>query len=210
MNETYTQVGSDSSWIVAFMPVPAVITFSVLTWFNKAKRKPSAWLLVPVLYFLVAAVIGIPMEWIFAGACLGGAVATLMVKTTGNLLVRSIFAVIFLAISVQFTQMYRIGYSKIVLRDSQVRYDSIGRKDVAPRTGLAIHCIGPQKEPWDIRSWGSWTSFVGSGSTEKLGPSITGFSYFWGPHGLIRGDALGEHLAKWANVVPTYSHLDSK
>jgi hypothetical protein len=51
---------------------------------------------------------------------------------------------------------------------------------------------------WNVHDWHTWTSFSG----DNLGPDIAGFALYWGPHGLVRGDTLGERLANWAGVKP--------
>jgi len=55
---------------------------------------------------------------------------------------------------------------------------------------------------FNIRQWGSWTSFSGTGSKSEMGPMFAGFDIYWGPQGLIRGDDLAVHFAHWAGVVP--------
>jgi hypothetical protein len=203
MSETYTLVGNDSSWIVALMPVPAIIVYAIKR--RKTGQPFSVLTLIPVAFFFVAALVGFPMEWILAGACIGTGIGFQFFPKIGAPWKRFAMGGAFFVIGCVYLSICRIEYSRLVLEDSGVKFDWIGRHDAVPRSGLRINVVGPQRMPWDIRSWGSWTSFHG----REVGPSITGFSYYWGPHGLIRGDALGERLAQWANVKPSYQRPPS-
>jgi hypothetical protein len=156
-----------------------------------------------VAYFFIASVIGIPMTWIIGGACLAGATYIVIWKgPLGSLKVRLGLAATYLLLCGAFWILGKSGVTtRVVLNDSSVSSDFLGRTSSVSRQNLRFTVI--RRSPWfNIRPWGSWTSFSGNGKTEKLGPSFAGFDVFWGPHGLIRGDDLGAHMAKWAGVVP--------
>ena len=154
MNETYTQVGTDPSWVIAFMPVPGVIVYYFKNRKSTAKPRRFAWLLLPVIWFFTTAIVGMPMEWIIAGACAGMAVATLLTKSYGKGIARYSLAGLCLVLAFAFTQIPRIGDTRIVLQDSQVKFAWIGRNDTVPRKGLRINYIGPnKKEPAVRKCW---------------------------------------------------------
>lgn len=89
----------------------------------------------------------------------------------------------------------------MVLRSNEVEFRWIEKTETVDRQGLVVHETGHRRRWWETRPWSSWTTYSG----EKLGPGITGFSWYWGPNGLIRGDDLGNHLAQWAETKPVYS-----
>jgi hypothetical protein len=206
MNETYTFVGTDPNWMVALTPiVPVIIVVSGLRLIEK-KSKALPWLIALIVYFFGAAVIGVPMTWIYAGAFLGMGAVLLFEKSLGSWKIRLIFPAGLWAMAFVFIRIPAItDHSRqIVLQNSQVEIVGDWGSSTAPRHGLRITCVGPTKPPWDIRPWIGWSLVTGSGHAAEGRHLFAGYEYFWGPRGLIRGDALGEHLAKWANVVPSY------
>ena len=202
MKETYTLVGTDPSWIVAFMPVPAVIILLAARWKRKERPVFTWGLLAPVVWFFVCSMLGIPMEWILAGACMGGGLGlAVLPHLKVTLRQRIVFAVVYIGLGVSFVVLGTARHEKIVLTDSQVTVAESGGAESVPRQGLRIIVI--QKKPWfNIRGWGSWTSFSSAPRPHLLGPNFTGFDVYWGPSGLIRGDDLALRFAHWAEVVP--------
>ena len=81
MTETYTLVGTDSSWVVAAMPLPAILLSGFMR--KRMGQKPAfgwkPWVF--VVYAFLAAVGGLPQEWIFAGACWMGGLGILLFPT---------------------------------------------------------------------------------------------------------------------------------
>lgn len=211
MNETYTLVGYDPSWVVALMPLPAL---AVASWTRRKRGLyPFAWWQLGIAaYFLVGSVVGLPTEWIFAGACFGGAVVVAtsrtMVLEAGKLLtflVRAVLAAVFAALGFLWLNLGKYYGDQIVLSDSKASFTFLGKPYSAARSGIrSIHVYRHSKR-WNLRPWGSWTSFLktkaGPDGTD-MGPTFTGFDVYWGPGGLIRGDAVGARFANWAGVVP--------
>jgi len=193
----------DPSWIVAFMPVPALIVY----WLKTRKlpnRTAFGWKQAAIIaYFFVAAVIGIPMTWIIAGACLGGAVVILtMQKPMGKLPVRIVCACAYVVLAGAFWQLgMQVSGDAIELKSDGVIYVWLGETLQIPRHALRVNVI--RQAPWfNIRPYGSWTTLYKQAGLLRTGPSFAGFNIYWGPHGLIRGDDLAMHFAKWAGVTP--------
>ena len=201
MTETYTLVGTDSSWVVAAMPLPAILLSGFMR--KRMGQKPAfgwkPWVF--VVYAFLAAVGGLPQEWIFAGACWMGGLGILLFPTpTIPPIMRYGFFLCFGLLGIPFLLMSRIRNDQLTLNDDSATYRWLGRTNTVPRSGLRISVI-LNDQKFMIRRWGSWTSRLGKDSV--LGPSIVGFDYYWGPHGLIRGDDLAANFARWAGVVPT-------
>ncbi|AIE83711.1 hypothetical protein OP10G_0343 [Fimbriimonas ginsengisoli Gsoil 348] len=130
------------------------------------------------------------------GACLFASFLPFILRDPESIFGRIALALFFFAVGALFVAL-PAGRNRIVLGESQVNFTYLGRTETAPRQGLIVHKTPPHK--WiDVRPWSSWTSFSGG----NPGPSLAGYDVFWGPHGLIRGDDLGEHLARWAGTEP--------
>ena len=201
MTEVYTQVGTDPSWIVAFMPLPAIIAVRVSMKARGAKVRVPWQFIVVLVYFFVASIAAIPMEWILCGACVGAAVGLACTRSVPiPLPARLLLPIAFAGIGYYYTTIPKVYPLTITLQDHQVEFKESHGSGVAPRAGLRIDYIQHSAE-LNIRPWASWSSET-RGPKMVRGANFAGFTMFWGPHGLIRGDDLGKHMAEWAGVKP--------
>jgi hypothetical protein len=149
--------------------------------------------------------VNLPMEWLYGGALIGGGLGVFLSKVPDlHRPFRWGFAAMCIAMGACFVFMATaIGPDRIVLTESTATYSSATTKSTVPREGLRVHALRGSRGWWkvfNIRDWYSWSSF----SSNDLGPDVAGFDQYWGPHGLVRGDQLGKHLADWAGTQPIY------
>jgi hypothetical protein len=218
---TYTLVGDDPGWIVAFMPLPAVVVFCFMRWKTGLRPVARPWYLAPVLWFLVCSLLAVPMEWIIGGACVLFAaftatwkrktllarpgVSNLELKNIPNHyralrpIARIVFPVVFLTLGAFIGLMMPLTFrEKVTISPTTVNFISSYKNTTVPLKGLTVHVSKDEKRWWNIRSWHSWDTYEG----RVWGPNFAGFDMFWGPDGLIRGDELGKRLAKLAETSP--------
>jgi hypothetical protein len=205
VTETYTVIGYDANWTTAAV---VVVVTAIQVPFTKAARRRGI-----VLYGLAAAallllgvVAGLPENWAFAGCAVG--LTTLAFIRNRSSMPRwgiAVGAAFTLAVAASFVFMVRyISNEQIVLGEGKVAFDQFGDRKSIARNGLTIHATGSPRQWWQSRAFSSWTTY---GPNETLGPDITGFAIYWGPHGLIRGDDLGKKLAEWAGTKPVYRQV---
>ena len=201
MTETYTLVGYDPSWIVALMPVPALAVLLAKGRRTSTLLRQKWTYLAIVAAFLVSSLIGLPSEWIYAGACLVMAVYLALMSRAKipESKLRWTLACFFVGIGVVFAGMTPIGFPQtIVLTEQSATENWSLDTTTAARKGMTVTMTGLHRPWFNIRPWASWSFESG----QSLSPGIAGFDLFWGPHGLIRGDDLGKHVADWAGVTP--------
>lgn len=188
--------------MTALIPIPALIIMVLQR--RKGELRPFlTWQMAMAgLWFFVASIVGIPTEWIFAGACLGFAGGLSFSKSMARTaLARWILVPIFVAIGLQFLLMVPVGFPEnMVLAGDSLTFSRSGEKSTIPRSGLIINALDGRFFPWEIRHSKTWTSFSG----RKVGPDLFGSQLYWGPTGLIRGDHLGQRLANWAGSKPDF------
>jgi len=201
MTETYTLVGHDPMWVAAIIPVPAVL---LTLWMRRKYKSPplNLWKsLIVVAYFFGCTMAGIPMEWTIAGAFFAATLIILisfrtkMPRLWMSLTLSAMFA--FCGLMLLFMQP-AILRERMTLSDSEVSFSHFGESSTVPRSGLRIDTTGPTHAWFETRPSSIWNSM----SDRQEGPRFLGSSIFWGPHGLIRGDDLALHFARWAGVTP--------
>lgn len=201
MIETYTSVGTDSSWVVVFMSVAPV--FISCARYKRGQRFPIWPSILPVVYTLVCSLIGIPVEWIIAGGCVGVGVSCAFSKhEKATPALKIVLALSFVGAGFGWVWLGKATNFKVMLSDSKVTFTEFSRPGSVARSGLRISVI-QHDGGLHIHPWGSWSSFSDRDQRSQLGPGFSGFEIYWGPHGLIRGDDLAVHFAHWAGVVPT-------
>jgi hypothetical protein len=156
-----------------------------------------------VAWFFVCSLVGIPMEWIIAGAAIGGGIAYAgFPNRLVKLPMRVVGGTAFIGLGFAYAWVGMKQTNTIVLKDSEVSFTDVRGVKSVPREGLQVHRIH-QEQGANIHAWSSWSTYSRPQGKDELGPHIAGFDVYWGPHGLVRGDDLALHMARWAGVVPT-------
>jgi hypothetical protein len=115
---------------------------------------------------------------------------------------RWVFGIVLLGLAGLFaTQTALDEPQRITISNDAMSYADHFGKGILPRKGLTVTETMMEHKRSDIRSWSSWTI-----DPDNAGLGFAGFDIYWGPNGLIRGDALGQRIANWAGTKPQHRH----
>ena len=206
MTETYYPLGHATAWIVA---IPPVVIFACAAFANRRNPKfKLTWLHWSVAgFFAIVGGLGLPMELSMAVACLVGVVLALngrLLKTV-QITARIGIAVVPLILAGVFFKETSMVATELTLTPDKVVFTDFEGTHSVPRQGLRVDEITNPPSWSSNRGWGSWTTFSG----KNLGPDLTGTTWYWGPHGVMLGDAVGQRLAEWAGVKPSVQPMMS-
>jgi hypothetical protein len=208
VSETYYPLGISTTWLVAII-YPPIVLFGAWRRHRKldAKIGPGVWISSGLI--LLVGVFGLPMELCTVIGCLVGAACVLGVRWTTSpqvsFPVRIAFSAMFVVMAIAFFKLASQSNTQLTLESDKVVFTDFRGSHSVPRVGLKIDEITSPPNWYTLRGWGSWTTFFG----RDLGPDIMGNCWYWGPHGFVLGDAVGERLASWAGVKPKVSPMMS-
>jgi len=179
--------------------------------FTKVDRKKLYPMFVLAIWYVICGLLGLPIVILFAVTFFIAPSAALLnkqIKTSQRIVTAAFLLVI--ACFMCFME----GDERIVLADNEFRSTPTGFTKLSgyhfdeatfPRNAVEVsaftfpHSVwfgfGPQWG-WDVDTHGMRTTY------------FSGHDYFWGPHGLVRGDTLGKHIADWSGTKPTYKHYE--
>ena len=201
---------------MALIPVPTIALFALMSRLGKMPRINPWKMAITAAYFIVATILDLPSEWILGGACLGGGIFLAFLPTK---MISPKWKYPILARLTMITSGALLGCisaapqlffkDQVTLGEANTTFTQLGRTATIPRGDLEVDAMKGPHHFWSGRPWMSWTFFSGEGKTRQLGPDFTGFMLYWGPHGLIRGDDLARHVARWAHVTPRLGVMTS-
>ncbi|HWA82172.1 MAG TPA: hypothetical protein VG820_01970 [Fimbriimonadaceae bacterium] len=206
MTETYTLVGSQSTWLLGLAPLVVVPVLLV-----RKRTQPDTylgWLNWYFAWYAISFAIGMPQEWILGGSLWVIALSSILPKR-GPLRAKKSQRFILLAclpIGLAIAAIpVLVGGERIVLADHNATDSlaSVTRASVA-RQGLVVHASYDSRDRAEFLFGGrsyTWTSY---GADQSAGPDVTSQGEYWGPHGLVSGNELGRHLAAWAGATIQY------
>jgi len=212
VSETYISLGPACTWIYCgFGLVCFLIALAPLLFVGKASKTTGLFTFLGFLY-LIAGITQMPVALLLASMFLVMPASAVFAK---GAVVPMYGRILLLAISVGAGSLifFMLADQRIVLSDktlvmrpaglnSSSKY-SFDRADF-PREGIEIHAsLFPRKRLIDwasVPETYSWDIY----HSGEPGPHFPGNDYFWGPHGLTRGNTVGKRIAHWAGVTPRY------
>jgi hypothetical protein len=213
MTEHYVSLGGAADWHF-YLPMglaAAIFPFIVKRFISESGRElnPMQWWMVPWgLWMIVGSFLGLPQMMMTGAMPLFLALAMLVpgpkeYSAKMPLLARAASFIVFLAMG-WWTCRLEFGRSVIVLGPVQgsFKLHAHSQPRLVSRSGLvtATHFVRGGKpdgsDTWDVmhKDW-PYADFQGT-------------EVFWGPHGMIRGDQVGQRIAAWAGVQPKVDTLD--
>jgi hypothetical protein len=212
VSETYISLGPACTWIYCgFGLVCFLIALVPLLFIGKSTRTTGLFTFLGFLY-LIAGITQMPVALLFACMFLVMPASAVFSRKNG---MPAFARVILFAISVGVgcLAVFMLADSRIMLNDKALVMRPTGlnsssryRFDWAdfPRQDIEIHAsLFPRKRLIDWVSYPesySWDIYHG----DTHGPHFPGNDFYWGPHGLTRGDTVGKRIAHWAGVTPSY------
>ena len=200
MTETYTRVGMDPSWVIALMPVPAIVGVTRARW--KTRQTPIfTWLMgVIMAYCLLGSWIGVPVEWMFAGMSIGAGINCIILRH--QLLVRyagAAFAALFFGFGAVVLPWRSLKDRQIILSDAEVTFTKDSKSKSFPRNRLKMS-VFPSTSFYYIHPEGSWILTFSDIGNEYAEGELS--EIYWEPRGFVTSYDLGIRIAHWADIVP--------
>jgi hypothetical protein len=114
---------------------------------------------------------------------------------------RGVFFLVLVALG-WFTASIGFGDSRVILRDQDGSFQKPSSKRLRslPRTGLEVDSAQSVTDGQPYRGGALWTVMY----HDSPFTIIWGKDLYWGPHGMVQGDQVGQRIATWANVKPKY------
>lgn len=207
MKETYQSIGSSGTLPIAYIGVALIVWFVGAKLIGKSTSAPST-MLIMGLWDIVGGLTGMPVVMLFIGMFvigLGGVFAkrdpkpTLAQKISTGGVILGCAAMI---TAMEADERITLTHDSITSSATGLSSSSKYRNGSLPRVGLRIDATRFTDQAYPrARPWYSWDIDRGD-----MPPRITvsGASYYWGPHGIITGDQLGKRICNWAGVKPVY------
>ncbi len=219
MSETYHSCGSGAGTIVIGFTLFLLGGGARFLLWTKNRQRVDAWDIAMPLWCLICAILATPV-WLMCAPILIWMGIGSISKTRAmpqpsarrrRYLGVTTFAIVMFASQVSFwfvmpTTLRLGGNSADFSEDHQFRS--------FPRNQLRVEVIDWPASWWNPTPWSDWTSSPKRGfDRDELRDcptqiSLTSLNWYLGPHGLVRGDTLGEHLARWTHATPTHTTME--
>ena len=209
VTETYLSIGDESSWVMAVLGVAVLAGVGIAYATNRQKPKGFASMMALGCWYTLAGLTGIPSSIMFFVTCCLFIPTVFAKERPMPSFQRPLFVVVVLAMAT-FSFWIEVE-QRITLTDHDIRSVGAGlgrsyryNEGQAPRLGLVVQADAEHVSP-ELRPSYFWHLSTRGVVQEQIhSPRIDGSAYYWGPHGLIRGDDLGKHVAAWAGTTPDY------
>ena len=206
MTETYVNLGWGADWHF-YTPLGLVVAAFPFFFRAVARRagkptNPTMWAVLGWgVWMIIGSLAGMPQGWMMIGMPLAYAVSMLFPTTTIPGWYRLLAIPVFIFIA---WCMAKIGTNRqtIVLGPNSGEYSEAWRSSpmTLTRDGLTVRALHnvdndpPGRYGWIVER------------NEALGLHFDSKDIFWGPHGMVKGNQLGNHIADWARVKPIYEN----
>jgi len=215
MTESYQSLGQSCGLLMAYLG-SAFLLLSALRWLfagsSPEKRHRAVSIggrsLLLGAWFVLCGLIRLPISVFFGGFIWVSIAAALLFPGAKAPLFRlsTVLAGVAIAAAVSALALATFGDRKITLTDDKIIQVPTGlsshkRSFFGQATRVDLHVDATVYEPikWiDSKPFVEW--YIWSGPKMRDEVILIGSTSYWGPHGLITSDELGEHIAAWAGV----------